>query len=183
MRALLSHAITRPGASSTISSGRFSPIGGAAFRRPRMCGGLSADAQGDRCQQGAAVERVHWTTSVGCKRPPRSGALAALDIEAIAARPPQAKGRVERLWGTLQHRLVSELRMAQRADPDAGQRGAGVIHCRLQPPLCAPRGPARTGLGRWGARGHRPGAGVQLRLPCHGAKRQYRAAERHCDQY
>ncbi len=30
----------------------------------------------------------------------------------IAARSPQAKGRVERLWGTLQDRLVSDLRLA-----------------------------------------------------------------------
>jgi transposase len=35
-----------------------------------------------------------------------------LQIVSIAARSPQAKGRIERLWGTLQDRLVSELRMA-----------------------------------------------------------------------
>ena len=39
-------------------------------------------------------------------------ALKALEIEAIPALTPQAKGRVERLWGTLQDRLVSELRLA-----------------------------------------------------------------------
>ena len=39
-------------------------------------------------------------------------ALAALDIETIYALSPQAKGRVERLWGTLQDRLTSELRLA-----------------------------------------------------------------------
>lgn len=39
-------------------------------------------------------------------------ALKALDIERIYALSPQAKGRVERLWGTLQDRLVSELRLA-----------------------------------------------------------------------
>lgn len=38
--------------------------------------------------------------------------LAALDIELILARSPQAKGRVERLFGTLQDRLVKELRVA-----------------------------------------------------------------------
>src|SRR5262249_41287234 len=32
--------------------------------------------------------------------------------EVIFALSPQAKGRVERLWGTLQDRLVSELRLA-----------------------------------------------------------------------
>jgi len=39
-------------------------------------------------------------------------ALKALEIEVIYALSPQAKGRVERLWGTLQDRLVSELRLA-----------------------------------------------------------------------
>ena len=35
-----------------------------------------------------------------------------LAIELITALSPQAKGRVERLWGTFQDRLVSELRLA-----------------------------------------------------------------------
>ena len=39
-------------------------------------------------------------------------ALEAASIAWIAARSPQAKGRVERLWGTLQDRLRSELRLA-----------------------------------------------------------------------
>ncbi|HEY7067961.1 MAG TPA: ISNCY family transposase [Chloroflexota bacterium] len=39
-------------------------------------------------------------------------ALEELGIASIAARSPQAKGRVERLFGTLQDRLVSELRLA-----------------------------------------------------------------------
>lgn len=39
-------------------------------------------------------------------------ALDELGIIHIPARSPQAKGRVERLWGTLQHRLVIELRLA-----------------------------------------------------------------------
>src|SRR5579863_2911989 len=38
--------------------------------------------------------------------------LAELEITSIAARSPQAKGRVERLFGTLQDRLVLELRLA-----------------------------------------------------------------------
>lgn len=40
-------------------------------------------------------------------------ALDDLGIQAIYALSPQAKGRVERLWGTLQDRLVSELRLAK----------------------------------------------------------------------
>lgn len=38
-------------------------------------------------------------------------ALKELDIELIPARSPQAKGRVERVFGTLQDRLVKELRL------------------------------------------------------------------------
>jgi transposase len=40
-------------------------------------------------------------------------ALDDLGVQVIYALSPQAKGRVERLWGTLQDRLVSELRLAQ----------------------------------------------------------------------
>lgn len=40
-------------------------------------------------------------------------ALQELTIQLILALSPQAKGRVERLWGTLQDRLVAELRLAQ----------------------------------------------------------------------
>ena len=43
-------------------------------------------------------------------------ALAELGIASIAASSPQAKGRVERLWGTFQDRLVSELRRAGATD-------------------------------------------------------------------
>jgi len=35
-----------------------------------------------------------------------------LGIELVTAMSPQAKGRIERLWGTFQDRLVSELRLA-----------------------------------------------------------------------
>jgi transposase len=38
--------------------------------------------------------------------------FAELGVESIAARSPQAKGRIERLWGTLQDRLIKELRLA-----------------------------------------------------------------------
>jgi len=40
-------------------------------------------------------------------------ALAELDIEWIAAHSPQAKGRIERLFGTLQDRLVKEMRVRE----------------------------------------------------------------------
>jgi len=38
--------------------------------------------------------------------------LAELNITSIRSRSPQSRGRVERLWGTFQDRLVSELRLA-----------------------------------------------------------------------
>jgi hypothetical protein len=43
-------------------------------------------------------------------------ALVELGITSIAARSPQAKGRIERAWGTLQDRLVTELRLAGADD-------------------------------------------------------------------
>lgn len=42
-----------------------------------------------------------------------SRALGELGVELILANSPQAKGRVERVWGTAQDRLVKELRLAQ----------------------------------------------------------------------
>lgn len=38
--------------------------------------------------------------------------MQELGITSIAANSPQAKGRIERLWGTFQDRLTSELRLA-----------------------------------------------------------------------
>jgi hypothetical protein len=48
-------------------------------------------------------------------------ALEELGINSIAARTPQAKGRIERLWGTFRDRLVSELRLAGAADREAAE--------------------------------------------------------------
>ncbi len=57
-----------------------------------------------------------WTVAEelqGYQEPTQVGrAVAALGIEAIYALSPQAKGRIERLWNTLQDRLVAELRLA-----------------------------------------------------------------------
>lgn len=49
-------------------------------------------------------------------------ALAELDIEWIAAHSPQAKGRIERLFGTLQDRLVKEMRLCQIATLEQANR-------------------------------------------------------------
>jgi transposase len=49
-------------------------------------------------------------------------ALAELGIGSIPAASPQAKGRIERLWGTCQDRLVSELRLAGADDLASANR-------------------------------------------------------------
>lgn len=50
----------------------------------------------------------------GKKTPTQFGRLMEeLNITSLSASSPQAKGRIERLWGTLQGRLVSELRLAE----------------------------------------------------------------------
>jgi hypothetical protein len=49
----------------------------------------------------------------GERQPTQVGrALQELGIQSILAHSPQAKGRIERLWGSFQDRLVSELRLA-----------------------------------------------------------------------
>jgi len=57
----------------------------------------------------------HWTLAeqlTGTRTPTHLGrVLQELGIGYVQARSPQGKGRVERLWGTLQDRLVSELRL------------------------------------------------------------------------
>lgn len=45
-------------------------------------------------------------------------ALEELGIQLVLAYTPQAKGRIERVWGTFQDRLVSELRLAGAATID-----------------------------------------------------------------
>jgi hypothetical protein len=68
----------------------------------------------------------HWTVEeelAGQREPTQFGrALQQLGITYIAAHSPQAKGRVERLWGLLQDRLVSELRLADADDLPSANR-------------------------------------------------------------
>jgi transposase len=58
----------------------------------------------------------HWTLEeqlAGRQEPTQVGlALEALGIRSIPALSPQAKGRIERLFGILQDRLIAELRLA-----------------------------------------------------------------------
>lgn len=63
-----------------------------------------------RNQRGATVDEE----LTGVRKPTQVGrVLEELAIEPIYALSPQAKGRVERMWGTLQDRLTSELRLAK----------------------------------------------------------------------
>lgn len=61
-------------------------------------------------------DKVPWTLAeqlAGRREPTQVGrALDTLGIQLILAQSPQAKGRVERCWDTLQDRLVKELRRA-----------------------------------------------------------------------
>ena len=49
-------------------------------------------------------------------------ALSELNIDIICANTPQAKGRVERAFSTLQDRLVKELRLAGLGDISNGEK-------------------------------------------------------------
>jgi transposase len=66
----------------------------------------------------------HWSLEeqlAGKQTPTQVGqALQSLGIRAIFALSPQAKGRVERLFNTLQDRLVQELRLAGIHSPEQG---------------------------------------------------------------
>jgi transposase len=65
----------------------------------------------------------HWSIDeqlAGQRQPTQFGrALQQLGVTFIAAQSPQAKGRIERLWGVLQDRLSSELRLARAGDLDS----------------------------------------------------------------
>jgi transposase len=76
--------------------------------------GLPVTLYGDRL--GVFVRNdAHWSLAEelhGAQDPTHFGqVLRALGIGYIAAHSPQAKGRIERLWATLQDRLVAELRL------------------------------------------------------------------------
>lgn len=68
---------------------------------------------------------THWSLEeqlAGTQAPTHLGRiLQSLAVGYVAARSPQGKGRVERLWATLQDRLVSELRVRAIATPEAAQ--------------------------------------------------------------
>ena len=110
-------------------------LGGAHFVKQECAAGYlklvleMAGQQGLPCSiymdhHGSLVRNDdHWSAGElarGKQHPTQVGrALEQLGIRVIRALTPQAKGRVERLWGTLQDRLVSELRLAGASDQAA----------------------------------------------------------------
>jgi len=84
--------------------------------------GVPVTLYGDRLGLFRRNDR-HWTLDEalrGRQDPTHFGTmLQDLGIGFIAAHSPQAKGRIERLWGTLQDRLVSELRLRRIATLEA----------------------------------------------------------------
>jgi transposase len=86
--------------------------------------GLPLAVYGDRLNL-LVRNDAHWSVAeqlAGAQAPTHLGRiLEALAIGYVAARSPQAKGRVERLWGTLQDRLVSELRLRGIRTVEAAQ--------------------------------------------------------------
>jgi transposase len=81
----------------------------------------------------------------GERQPTQFGrALKELGIEPIFARSPQAKGRIERLWGTLQDRLRVELRLAGALTLEKANQVLGDFLPQFNARFAVP--PAQSGL-------------------------------------
>jgi len=109
--------------------------------------GLPLVLYGDRL--GVFVRNdTHWTLAeelAGTQAPTHFGRiLQALGIGFIAAHSPQAKGRIERFWQTLQDRLVSELRLRGIATLEAANAFLpsflADLNTRFARPPADPRG-------------------------------------------
>jgi transposase len=94
------------------------------FRQLFTRHGLPLAVYGDRLNLLVRNDR-HWSLAeqlAGAQGPTHLGRmLQDLGIGYIAAHSPQAKGRIERLWATLQDRLVSELRLRRIATVAAAE--------------------------------------------------------------
>ena len=95
--------------------------------------GIPHTAYGD-CHGSLRRNDKHWSLEeelAGAQEPTQVKlALDRLGIEIVYAMSPQAKGRIERTWGTLQDRLVSELRLAGAST--RGQANAVLKRYRLE---------------------------------------------------
>lgn len=98
--------------------------------------GLPLALYGDRL--GVFVRNdAHWSLEEelrGMQDPTHFGRiLQDLGIGYIAAHSPQAKGRIERFWQTLQDRLVSELRLRAIRTPEAANAFLPAFLADLNP--------------------------------------------------
>jgi hypothetical protein len=80
--------------------------------------------------------------------------LKELGIQSIVGLSPQAKGRIERLWGTFQDRLVSELRLAGAATLEEASQVLETYQPRFNARFAVP--PAQPGSA------YRPAVGLDL---------------------
>jgi transposase len=108
--------------------------------------GLPLALYGD--QLGVFVRNdAHWTLEEelrGTQDPTHFGRiLQELGIGYIAAHSPQAKGRIERFWQTLQDRLVSELRLRGISTLEAANAFLPIFLADLNPRFA--RAPADAG--------------------------------------
>jgi hypothetical protein len=105
-----------------------------------------------------SISRVNKKDADGGDRVTQFGrALGELNIDIICANIPQAKGRVERAFGTLQDRLVKELRRADIASIDAANAWLPTFMTEYNRRSAGadPRGPRRQPVS-WG----RPSQGL-----------------------
>lgn len=106
-------------ATSNIRYLHFRPTEDAAgylmmFREITLCYGIPGSIYHDRHTILVSPKEATIEDELAGIRPMSQigRVMEELGIESIAAHSPQAKGRIERLWGVLQDRLVSELRAA-----------------------------------------------------------------------
>jgi hypothetical protein len=94
------------------------------FRDVFLRHGVPLTVYGDRLNLLVRNDK-HWSMDeqlAGAQAPTHLGRiLQSLAVGYVAARSPQGQGRVERLWATLQDRLVSELRLRGIATVEAAQ--------------------------------------------------------------
>jgi transposase len=144
------------------------------LRRLLRCCGIPLSFYGDR--HGIFMRNDdHWSVEeqlAGKRQPTQFGrALEQLGVTYIAARSPQAKGRIERLWGTFQDRLTSELRLAAAADLQT----ANQVLRRLQSALRSSTARRRKSLA---SRPSGPGSHLLLPARTRGQQRQRGAVGR-----
>lgn len=90
--------------------------------------GVPAAWYSDRHSCFTRNDKEPWTLAEQLANRPTqvARALAQLGVQLILARSPQAKGRIERCWGTLQDRLVKALRRARAGSIDEANATLGA---------------------------------------------------------